>query len=205
MRYKNEGLAQEIVQFCKRYYFENGMSPTIREIAAGTGISVGTAMKYVAFLNDRGDIAYDGKTIRTDINDQIDNNTENVGILRTINSAESLFSETNIKGYIKLPSSLFGVGPLYLYEAKDDSLKEFDINKGDKLLLRQQENADVGDLAIIANEDVRIDIRKVYYNPKTHQYYLHTGNKGCDDVSVDFFSILGIVLYVFKAYTRNIF
>ena len=53
--------AEAIRQFIDEYFMENRKSPTVRDIAAGTGISKTSVQRYLTDMKEHGEIEYNGR------------------------------------------------------------------------------------------------------------------------------------------------
>lgn len=78
-----------------------------------------------------------------------------IPIVGTVNCGAPLLAEDNIEGYIDTPAQDVTTGEIYFWlRAKGDSMINVGIHEGDFLLIRQQNDVDSGDIAVVAiNED----------------------------------------------------
>ena len=53
--------AEAIRQFIDEYFMENRKSPTVRDIATGTGISKTSVQRYLTDMKEHGEIEYNGR------------------------------------------------------------------------------------------------------------------------------------------------
>ena len=53
--------AETIRRFIDKYFMENHKSPTVRDIAAGTGISKTAVQRYLTDMKEQGEIEYSGR------------------------------------------------------------------------------------------------------------------------------------------------
>ena len=53
--------AEAIRQFIDEYFMESRKSPTVRDIAAGTGISKTSVQRYLTDMKEHGEIEYNGR------------------------------------------------------------------------------------------------------------------------------------------------
>ena len=54
--------AEAIRKFIDEYFMENRKSPTVRDIAAGTGISKTSVQRYLTDMKEHGEIEYNGRS-----------------------------------------------------------------------------------------------------------------------------------------------
>jgi repressor LexA len=55
----------EIFQFIFDYHQQNGYSPTLREIAAGVGLSLSTVMAHIQAMKDKGCVDWEPNSARS--------------------------------------------------------------------------------------------------------------------------------------------
>ena len=60
MRSKNQELFTLLERFIDAYIDSQGVSPSTREIAAGTGLSLATVSRYLSYMREKGIIDYVG-------------------------------------------------------------------------------------------------------------------------------------------------
>ena len=82
--------------------------------------------------------------------------TQPVPLVGIVSCGVPLLAEDNIEGYIDTPTQDITTGETYFWlRAKGDSMINVGIHEGDLLLIRQQNDVDSGDIAVVAiNEDV---------------------------------------------------
>ncbi len=82
--------------------------------------------------------------------------TQPIPLVGIVSCGVPLLAEDNIEGYIDTPVQDITTGETYFWlRAKGDSMINVGIHEGDLLLIRQQNDVDSGDIAVVAiNEDV---------------------------------------------------
>ena len=68
---------------------------------------------------------------------------------------------------------------------------------GDLVLIRQQENAQVGDI-VVALVDNEVTLKRLKYDTEKDAYYLHPENPRMDDIYVDQIQVQGVAVKVIK-------
>ncbi len=76
MRYKDPKLMQDIVDFVNKYYEDNYRCPSSRTIAAAVGSNKFSVTNYLRELAEKGELFYDGRTVRTPKTELLDKNVE---------------------------------------------------------------------------------------------------------------------------------
>lgn len=81
----NQQLLSDIKEYAEQYFFENSVSPSIREIAAHFNVGKSTVQRYLERLRDCGEIEYDGRrSIKTSETDKYEASCVNVGVVGDI-------------------------------------------------------------------------------------------------------------------------
>lgn len=197
MRTKDQDLLNSIQQFIESYCDRKGYGPSIREVASELGISTMSANRYMIELERQGRITKGRVNYESNALAMSDREMRSVAIVGSVPCGPLTAEDEYIEGYIKLPESLIGSGRYYFLKASGDSMIDAGIDDGDLVLIRQQETADINDIvvALVENENT---LKRLKYNEKTRRYYLHPENETMEDIYVDFISVQGVAVKVFK-------
>ncbi len=195
MRSKDKTLMAAIEKFVSDYTDNNGISPTMQEVADGVGSSKATVQRYIAQLCEDGILDYSG--YRTMTSTKTKAAAIRVPVLGTIACGIPKFAEENIEEYVRLPVALFGKGNFFILRAYGDSMIEAGIDNGDLVLIRQQNYADEGQIVVALMED-EATLKRFYPEPKKHRIRLHPENSRMDDIYVDNCEIQGVAVKVLK-------
>lgn len=85
-----------------------------------------------------------------------------IPIVGYINCGAPLFAEDNIEGYIETPIEDITSDEIYFWlRAKGDSMINAGIHEGDLLLIRQQNDVDSGDIAVVAVNGDEATLKRV--------------------------------------------
>lgn len=198
MRTKNNAYFDRIEDFIKCYYEENGLSPSMREISSGVGISCATVQRYLAEMRESGRISYNGhRSLVTEKTSFSRSDFLNVPVLGRVSCGLPKYAEENIEERINLPAALFGRGDFYILYASGDSMIEAGINDGDMVLIRVQNTAEVGDIVVALIDDEAT--LKRYYPDHVHgRIRLHPENRNMDDIIVKDCAIQGVAVKLIK-------
>lgn len=198
LRAYDENLAEKIKAFINDYSASNGYGPSVREIAEKMSIHSSRAGRYMTLLYERGEISRNAKGIyESNAISRTNTETESVAILGSVPCGPLTEVEECIEGYLRLPTSMIGKGKFFLLTAQGDSMTDVGINDGDLILIKQQEEAEVGQI-VVALVDNEVTLKRLQYQEETNKYYLHPENKRMKDIFVDHFVIQGIAVKVFK-------
>lgn len=197
MRTKDEQLLLRIQEAVKNYCDENGVGVKVRELANIVGISKSVAFDYITqLINDnkivKGRNGYESVDFA---------NTEramcSVAILGAVPCGALTEVEEYIEGYVRLPESLIGRGKFFILTANGDSMINAGINNGDLVLIRKQEEADIGDI-IVALVENEVTLKRLEYNDEERRYYLHPENERYDDIYVEQLVVQGVAVKIIK-------
>ena len=200
MRTKNNELISAIEKFIKDYLDEYGNSPSVQEIADGTGMSKTNAYRYITYMQEQNLLDFNGghRSIVTKEEKQTRQRTLRVPVLGAVSCGLPKFAEENIEEYVRLPISLFGNGDFYILRASGESMIEAGIDDGDLVLIRQQPTANEGQIvvALIGNEEATL--KRFYPEPENGIIRLHPENETMEDIIVENCVIQGVAVKVLK-------
>ena len=184
---------ERIKTFIAEFIDENGNSPSLDEIAAGTGIAKTSVARYVNNMIERGELySYGRRTIKPS-----DTKAEvvRVPILGQVACGLPKLAEENIEEYVRLPVALFGRGKFYILRAVGNSMINAGIDDGDLVLIRQQPTAEIGHI-VVALVDDEATLKRYY--PENGHIRLHPENHDQDDIIVPDCEIQGVAVKVLK-------
>ena len=133
--------AETIRRFIDKYFMENHKSPTVRDIAAGTGISKTAVQRYLTDMKEHGEIEYNGRrSIGTNLSRNMFETTPAIRYDSTVSCG--LPSEPNVEeaDIIPLPTALVGEGKFFILTAKGDSMTGIGVDDGNLVIVREQSN-----------------------------------------------------------------
>ena len=158
---------------------EKGYSPTVREIRSATNIkSTSTVQKYLNSLMKKGYITKDDNKNRTIeiVNKQLfesdycentsNEKTIDVPLLGDVAAGIPIFAEQNIEEMVPLPAYLSKRGNLFILKLRGDSMINMGILEGDKIIVRQQSDADNGDVVVALVDEDYATVKKFYKKPE---------------------------------------
>lgn len=196
MRTKDKNTLLEIKAFINDYCDYNGRGPSVGEIAKKWDMSKSTAQAYLIELKENGDIAqsvYGYESISLAENRA----TQSIPVLGAVPCGPLTEVEESIEGYLRLPEAFVGKGKFYLLRASGNSMIGAGINDGDLVLIKIQENANVGEI-VVALVDNEVTLKRLGYDEDNKTYYLHPENKRMRDIYPENIAIQGIAVKVIK-------
>ena len=141
-----------IYDYVNQYYAEHSRYPSVRDIAAGTGISLATVHRYLKDMKESGEIEYDGRRSISTSQIEMDSPTHFMKVLGYVACGEGQEEEESVIEYIRMPESIVGKGEFFALIAKGESMIDAGISPGDYVIVRQQKTADVGDYVVALYE-----------------------------------------------------
>jgi len=191
----------KIVDFINSYFLDNGQPPNIREVAAETSMTSTSATRYLRRMAKEGIIEYeDGKQrgASTEITRSVRWGARCIPIVGSIACGTPALAEENIEGYISISTEFMGQGKHYYLRASGDSMVEAGIDDGDLVLVRYQEDANDGQIAVVLTDDGGNTLKRFYRDNKRHLIRLHPENNEMDDIYVKDCKIQGVAIKVIK-------
>ena len=199
MRTKNSELIAAIENFIRNYLDEHGTSPSLQEIADGTGMSKTNVHRYIAYMQEQNLLDSTGghRSIVTKEEKQTRQQSIRVPVLGAVSCGIPKLAEENIEEYVRLPVALFGRGEFFLLRANGDSMIEAGIDDGDLVLIRQQSTAEEGQIVVALMEE-EATLKRFYPEPENGIIRLHPENRTMEDILVENCIIQGVAVKVMK-------
>ena len=200
MRRKNQEYFTLLERYIDTYTDSHGVSPSTREIAAGTGLSLATVSRYLSYMRENGIIDYVGqRNIITQRKRMTSTGSNKVPLLGAVSCGIPKFAEGNIEEYVQLPTALFGKGDFFLLRASGDSMIEAGIDNGDLVLIKHQDHAEPGQIVVALIGDDEATLKRFYPESQHGIIRLHPENPALDDIIVENCAIQGIAVHVMKS------
>ena len=196
MSAKAELKREKIRDYIGVYFKENDDYPTVRDIAAGTGIPFATVHRYLTAMQESGEVEYDGRrsASTTDIRNTSNNNLCRVRGYVACGPGQE--EEEQFLEYIRMPESLVGKDDCFALIAKGESMIGAGIYPGDYVIVRPDLEPREGKL-IIALSDGKNNLKKLHFDHENHKYVLQSCNPDKEtyaDIVVDELQVQGIVI-----------
>ena len=199
MRVKNAGYYEIIENFIDNYREQKGVSPCIRDIAAGTGISKTTVARYLDDMKEDGRIKMIGHRNILTVKARMEStDMVSIPVLGSVSCGLPKFAEENIEEYYRMPRELIGHGEFFYLHAKGESMIEAGIHDGDLILVRQQPTAEPGQIVIAMVGPEEATMKRFYPEPEKHRVRLHPENQTMEDIYVPDCEIQGIAVKLMR-------
>lgn len=181
--------------YIEQYADERGVSPSIYDIAEGTGIPKTTVSRYLSAMEERGLLRRESR--RGLVLADGEDGGIRVPLLGTIACGIPKLAEENIESYMRLPAALFGQGPFFMLRAWGDSMVNAGIEDGDLVLIRQQSTARPGQI-VVALTGEEATLKRYYPEPLQHRIRLQPENDAMEPIYVRDCIIQGVAVRVMK-------
>ena len=200
-----------ILKFIEKQIMKEGYPASVREIGKAVGLSsTATVHGYLAKLEEKGYIKKKdkkGRTLRllkgTDGAEKKMSTKDfytqrelvDVPVVGRITAGEPILAVENITDTFPIPIDFVGNSDCFMLTVRGESMIEAGILDGDYILVKQQKNADNGEIVVALIEDEATV--KTFYKEKDH-IRLQPENSTMDPIIVPDCQILGRVAGVFR-------
>jgi repressor LexA len=164
---------QEIFDFIKRYSARYGYPPTVRDIGKAVGLaSSSTVHAHLSNLERIGLLRRDPTKPRAiELLDRAASGVRNLvrpglPLVGQVAAGQPVLAEENIEEYVQTPSFAGGDQGGYLLRVRGDSMKNVGILDGDLVVVKQQDEADDGEIVVaLVGEEATV---KRFYREADH-------------------------------------
>ena len=189
-----------IVEYIDQYYSNYRAIPSVRDIAAGTGISVSTVHRCLKDMKENGELEYRGRRSVSTQRMEMEGRHPAMAVLGYVACGEGQEEMEEIIEYIRMPESLIGQGEFFALIAKGESMVDAGIHPGDYVVIRKQNTAEVGDIVVALDQGVN-NLKVLGYSKKRERYFLRSCNEDREryrDIYPEELQIQGVAVCVSK-------
>lgn len=200
MRKNLTGRQKKVLDFIINYVRDTGYPPTVREIGKTFGISSKGAYDHLKAIEKKGYIRRDPAKPRAIelmdfINSRIHGSLVEIPIVGKVAAGEPLLATQNIEGTITLSSDLVKAEEPFALRIKGDSMIGAGILEGDYVIVKQQQDAEQGDIVVaLIGDDATV---KRFYRADNY-IKLQPENPYMEPIVVKDVTILGKVVGLFR-------
>lgn len=192
---------EQILDYIKAETETQGYPPSVREIGRAVGLkSTSTVHGHLAQLERKGYIRRDSSKPRA-----IEvlpaagvlprSASVTVPLVGRVTAGLPVLAVENIEDYFPLPKDFGEQGTLFMLRVTGDSMIEAGILDGDYVIVRQQENAENGEIVVALLED-EATVKRFF--KEKDKLRLQPENRFMDPIIVEDASILGKVIGVVR-------
>lgn len=191
---------REILGYIKQEVLKRGYPPSVREIGEAVGLSSSSTVHgHLGKLEDKGYIRRDPTKPRAIelVNDRdvIRKEIINVPIVGRVTAGEPILAVENIEDFFPMPRDFANYEDVFMLRVRGDSMIEAGILDGDYVVVRQQHQADNGDIVVaLIEEEATV---KRFFRESDH-IRLQPENARLSPIRTTNVQILGKVVGVFR-------
>lgn len=202
-------IQEKIVEAIVSYRNEKGYNPTMREVGEAVGLSSTSSVSYqlsqlreLGYLSkaDAGQRAMDVLKSVPGVNDESGRsalgNVVSIPLVGRIAAGGPILAVENVENHFTLPRELVGNGDLFILKVSGDSMIDAAICDGDWVVVRQQQNADNGDIVAALLED---SATVKVFKQNNGQTWLLPRNSAYDPIDGTHAVIMGKVVSVIRS------
>lgn len=189
----------QILEYIKRYNYENGSYPTLHQIKTATGLkSVSTVHQHVQNLMKNGALEsdFDNGGYRL----PIEITACRVSIVGYIAAGQPIEVLENEIGSIEV-ASLPKSGEFYALKVKGDSMVDEGIFNDDVVVIKKQSSAQNGQTVVAVIDDERATLKKIYR--EADGFRLQPANQSMLPLYRDEVEVRGVVWSIFRDLKNN--
>ena len=188
---------RQILEYMKAEVREKGYPPSVREICDAVGLkSTSTVHGHLSRLEKKGLIRRDPTILDSDF-DAPQREFVNVPIVGNITAGTPILAVENIEDTFPIPVDYIHNDTVFMLRVKGESMIEAGIFDKDLILVRQQQDANNGDIVVALIEDFATV--KTFYKEKDF-IRLQPENDAYDPIILTDVTILGKVIGVIRMY-----
>jgi repressor LexA len=198
---------REVLEYIDENLREKGYPPSVREIATALGLtSPATVHNHLNTLENKGYIKRDPTKPRAmEVNYESGSGAvterrpvKHIPLIGTVAAGTGVLAEENIEESYPLPQDFTGDGALFMLKVRGDSMIDAAICDGDFVVVRQQPDANNGDIVVAAINDDEATVKT--YIRKGNQVILRPHNTTMSDIiqNPDEVNIYGKVVTVLR-------
>ena len=182
----SEDNQKKILDFIRSEIEEKGYPPSVREICAAVGLkSTSTVHAHLNTLEKRGLIRRDSTKPRAlEVLDNSVSRGRTVPLVGRVTAGQPILA-------------MLGHDELFCLRVQGESMIEIGILDGDIIVVRQQENAENGEVVVAMIED-EATVKRIFYEEK--QVRLQPENCLMEPIYADHVSLLGKVVALYRQF-----
>lgn len=199
MRSKSTELMEKIKNQIESTFYSTGTIPSIREIASNLNVSKSCVGNYLTEMKNKGILENEKyfRGVKTSNMSKVCSEVQYLPIVGSVSCGEPFLAEKNIQNYLPVSSQFLGKGKYFILKAQGQSMINVGINDGDFVIVKQQEDAEEGQIVVALIND-EATLKRYYLDKKKKQVRLHPENDTMKDMYFDSIIIQGVAVKVIK-------
>jgi repressor LexA len=160
------GKQQEVLQFIQDYLSQNGIPPSVREVAKALGKSGQAIQQHIESLRLKGYLQHQPQKSRSNVPRQFHPFNPSqilaVPILGRVQAGLPLLAEENLEGTLPLPREWAKDEHVFMLRVKGDSMRDAHILPDDLAIVRQQHGAENGEIVVARLNDSEVTLKRFF-------------------------------------------
>lgn len=199
---KYDSRKQIVLDYVNKYYDDFNCTPSVRDIAAGTGIPSATVQRYLVALKDAEVLEYNGRrSVKTERMSK-EANINALPVIGYVACGPGEEEQEEIIEYIRLPESMTGKGEFFALIAKGESMIDAGINPGDYVIVRKQNTANNGDIIVALYNGLNNLKKLVKEKQKVLLRSCNSDKESYPDIPVDNLQIQGVAVGFYHSFDK---
>ncbi len=200
MRYKNEEIIKQIIEYINHKYYSCGVVPSMQEIADHVGMAKSSVSRYISEMESRKLLTKNGGYygIETTEMKRTPKNLTAMPVVGSIACGTPILAEENIESYLTISGNFLGPGEFFVLRAKGNSMIKADINDGDLVVIKKQPSADEGQIVVALIDDGECTLKRYFMDRRRKKVRLHPENDKMEDMYFDNVQIQGVAVKIIK-------
>lgn len=189
---------EAVFEYIKSCVLERNYPPSVRDICKAVGLkSTSSVFGYINDLEKMGLIRKDPAHPRAlqimtkEFQAQMEQEVAQIPVIGTVAAGLPLFAEENVSDYFPLPAYMLPNKKVFMLNVKGDSMINCGILNGDRVIVKQQETCENGEIVVALVEDSATVKR--FYKEADH-IRLQPENDSMDPILVPDCRVLGKVI-----------
>ncbi|HEY2215761.1 MAG TPA: transcriptional repressor LexA [Acidimicrobiales bacterium] len=162
------GKRQQILTFIADSQRDRGYPPSVREIGEAVGLaSSATVHTHLAVLQREGylirdpskpraiQVRYDPESTQSMATSAV----RNVPLIGDVAAGTGVLAQENVEELLPMPEQFTGTGPTFMLRVRGDSMIDAGIFSGDFVVVRQQQEAQNGDVVVAGIPDEEATVK----------------------------------------------
>ncbi len=199
MRDRGVEMQGRIMEFIKQEIQAHGYPPSVREIGEAVNLkSTSTVHNHLRDMEERGLIRRDPTKPRAlELLNNPLSKGRTVPLVGRVTAGQPILAEQNIEDYLVMPQDLVGRDDVFALRIEGDSMIGAGILNGDYVVVRQQDEAQNGEI-VVAMIDDEATVKRYY--KEHHHFRLQPENPNMDPIIVDECEVLGKVVALVRQF-----
>jgi len=186
------GKRQQILEYIGECLRERGYPPSVREIGESVGLaSSATVHTHLAVLQREGYLVRDPTKpraiqVRYDPSSKVAmaaGPVRHVPLVGDVAAGTGVLAQENVEEVMALPEQFTGTGSTFMLRVRGDSMVDAGIFDGDFVVVRQQPDADPGDVVVAGIPDDEATVK--FYDRRQGRVVLTPANQDLAPIELD--------------------